>query len=188
MFMQWRNTADSYGSLAKFLHWSIVILIIAQYFIAESAEELPDGLDKLSLISWHKSFGMLVLILALARIGWRLANRGTPAPVPMPGLQRSAAAAGHGLLYLLILAQPISGWAMSSAANYPVTLFGWFQFPALVGANHDLHELLEEVHESIFYALVVVATLHAAAAVYHHVWMKDDALRRMLPFASRRQP
>ena len=94
---------------------------------------------------------MLVLLLALARIGWKLANRGNPVPVPMPGWQKKAAAAGHGLLYLLILLQPLSGWAMSSAANYPVTLFGWFQFPALVGANHDLHEGLEEVHEVLFY-------------------------------------
>ena len=184
--MQWRNTADSYGSLAKFLHWTIVVLIIAQYFIAESADELPDGVEKLSLISWHKSFGMVVLILALARIAWRLANRGTPAPVPMPKRQQIAAATGHGLLYLLILAQPLTGWAMSSAANYPVTLFGWFQFPALVGASHDLHEILEEVHEVNFYALVIVAVLHAAAALYHHFWMKDDALRRMLPFTTRR--
>jgi len=188
MFMQWRNTADSYGSLAKFLHWTIVVLIIAQYFIAESAEELPDGLEKLSLISWHKSFGMFVLVLALVRIAWRLANRGAPVPVPMPRSQQIAAAAGHGLLYLLILAQPLTGWAMSSAANYPVTLFGWFQFPALVGANHDLHEILEEVHEATFYALVIVATIHAAAALYHHFWMKDDTLRRMLPFSARRKP
>jgi cytochrome b561 len=105
----------------------------------------------------------------------------------MPRRQQIAAAAGHGLLYLLILAQPITGWAMSSAANYPVTLFGWFQFPALVGANHGLHETLGEVHEAMFYALVIVATLHAAAALYHHFWMKDDALRRMLPFAARRK-
>jgi cytochrome b561 len=186
--MQWRNTADSYGSIAKLLHWSIVLLIIAQFFIAESADELPDGLEKLKVLSWHKSFGMLVLILALVRIGWRLANRGAPAPVPMPRRQRVAAAAGHGLLYLLVLAQPITGWAMTSAANYPVTLFGWVQFPALVGANHDLHEALADVHEGLFVALAVVAALHAAAAVYHHVWMKDDALRRMLPFGGRRTP
>ncbi len=180
--MQWRNTTNTYGALAKFLHWSIVILIIAQYFIAEAADELPDGVEKLSLITRHKSLGMVVLILALARIAWRLANRGAPAPVPMPDLQRKAAAAGHGLLYLLILAQPLSGWAMSSAANYPVTLFGWFQFPALVAPNHDLHEALEELHEGLFVTLAIVALLHAIAAVYHHVKMKDDSLRRMLPF------
>jgi cytochrome b561 len=188
MIMQFRNTTDSYGAIAKLLHWSIVILIIAQYVIAEAAEELPDGIEKLSVLSRHKSIGMLVLILALVRIGWRLANRGTPAPVPMPRRQQVAAAAGHGLLYLLVLAQPLTGWAMSSAANYPVTLFGWIQFPALVGANHDLHEALAEVHEGTFYALAVVAMLHAAAAVYHHVWMKDDSLRRMLPFGGRRTP
>ena len=183
--MQWRNTTDSYGVLAKFLHWSIVILIIAQYFIAESADELPDGIEKLQTISLHKSLGMVVLILAVLRIGWRLANRGDPVPVPMPAWQHKAAAAGHGLLYLLILLQPISGWAMSSAANYPVTLFGWFQFPAIVGASHDLHEVLEEVHEVLFTVLAIVALGHAAAAVYHHVVMKDDTLRRMSPFGRR---
>ena len=80
--MQWRNTADSYGSLAKFLHWTIVILIIAQYFIAESADELPDGIEKLSLLSRHKSIGMLVLILALLRIagGSPIAGHRLPCP------------------------------------------------------------------------------------------------------------
>jgi cytochrome b561 len=181
--MQWRNTSHTYGAVAKFLHWSIVILIIAQYVMAEAAEELPNGLAKLEMVTRHKSFGMLVLVLALARIGWKLANRGLPPPVPMPAPQRIAAAASHGLLYLLLLAQPISGWMMSSAANYPVTFFGLFQWPALVGANHDLHEALEEVHEFLFQALVVIAVVHALAALYHHLWMKDDTLRRMLPFA-----
>jgi len=183
--MQWRNSTSSYGAVAKFLHWGIVILIIVQYFLAEAAEELPDGAGKLDMITRHKSFGMLLLLLALARIGWKLANRGLPPPVPMANGQRIAAAAGHGLLYLLLLAQPISGWLMSSAAGYPVSLFGLVDFPALVGENHDLHESLEEVHEVLFNALAVVALLHALAALYHHFFMKDDTLRRMLPFAQR---
>jgi cytochrome b561 len=180
--MQWRNTSNNYGAVAKFLHWSIVLLIIAQYVIAESAEELPDGIEKLSMITRHKSIGMLVLGLALLRIVWKVSSGGRPAPVPMARPQRIAAAAGHGLLYLLLLAQPISGWMMSSAANYPVTFFGLFQFPALVAASAGLHETLEEVHEVLFQALAVIAVLHALAAVYHHVRMKDDTLRRMLPF------
>ena len=186
--MQWRNSANNYGAVAKFLHWSIVILIIAQYVIAEAAEELPDGLDKFAMITRHKSLGMLVLGLAVLRILWKASNKGLPAPVPAVRPQQIAAAAAHGLLYLLLLAQPISGWMMSSAANYPVTFFGLFQFPALVGANHDLHETLEEVHEALFSALVIVAVLHALAAVFHHVWMKDDTLRRMLPFTRPRAP
>ena len=180
--MQWRNSTSSYGAVAKFLHWGIVILIIVQYFLAEAADELPDGPGKLDMITRHKSLGMLLLLLALARIGWKLANRGLPPPVPMPNPQRIAAAAGHGLLYVLLLAQPISGWMMSSAAGYPVSLFGLFEFPALVGQNHDLQETLEEVHEVLFTTLAVVALLHALAALYHHFFMKDDTLRRMLPF------
>jgi cytochrome b561 len=180
--MPLRNTAEAYGSLAKFLHWAIVLLIVPQYFLAEAADELPNGIEKLQILNWHKSLGMLVLLLALARIGWKVMNRGLPGPIGDP-LQRKLAAAGHGLLYLLILAQPISGWAMSSAANYPVTLFGWFQFPALVAENHGLHESLEEVHEVLFYFMVAVAVVHILAALYHHFLLKDSVLRRMLPFS-----
>jgi cytochrome b561 len=77
----------------------------------------------------------VILGLAIVRIGWKVWNKGKPVPVVMPKLQKIAAAAGHGLLYLLILAQPISGWMMSSAANYPVTFFGLFEFPALLRPN-----------------------------------------------------
>lgn len=179
--MPLRNTAESYGSLSRFLHWAIVLLILPQYFLAEAAEELPNGLEKLQVMTWHKSLGMLVLLLALVRIAWKIMNKGAPGPIGNDW-QRKAAAAGHGLLYLLILAQPLSGWIMSSAGNYPVTLFGWFQFPALVGENHDLHELMEEVHEVLFFTLLAVAAIHVAAALYHHFVLKDGVLRRMLPF------
>ena len=82
--MQWANTSNRYGAIAKFLHWSIVILIIAQYVLAEVAEELPDGIEKLATISRHKSLGMLILGLALLRILWKLMSKGRPSPVPMP--------------------------------------------------------------------------------------------------------
>jgi len=180
--MPLRNTANSYGAVAKLLHWGILALIIAQYVLAEAAEELEDGPDKFATIANHKSTGMLILLLMLARIGWKLANRGLPQPVPMARPQQIAAAAGHGILYLLLLALPLSGWMMSSAAGYPAGFFGLFDFPMLVGESHDLKETLEEVHETLFNAVVVVAVLHALAAVFHHVWMKDDTLRRMLPF------
>jgi cytochrome b561 len=179
--MPLRNTAEAYGSLSKFLHWAIVLLILPQYFLVEAAEELPNGLEKLQIMTWHKSLGMLVLMLALVRIAWKIMNKGAPGPIGNDW-QRKAAAAGHGLLYLLILAQPLSGWIASSTGNYPVTLFGWFQFPALVGENHDLHEVMEEVHEMLFFALLTVAAIHVAAALYHHFVLKDGVLRRMLPF------
>jgi len=180
--MHWRNSPHVYGAVAKFLHWSIVILIIGQYLIIESAEEMADGPDKLGVISLHKSLGLLVLVLALARLGWRLANAPNPRPLPMPRLQRIAAAAGHGLLYVLVLAQPVSGWLMSSAAGRPASFFGLFDFPALVATNPAAQEFYKEVHELLFGTLVTVALLHALAALHHHFRAKDDTLRRMLPF------
>ena len=181
--MPLRNSATSYGAVAKLLHWGIVALIIAQYVLAEAAEEFDGGPQELTLVAGHKSTGMLSLLLVVARIAWKIAIRGLPGPVPMARAQQIAAAAGHGVLYLLLLALPLSGWMMSSAAGYPTGFYGLFEFPMLLVQNHDLHEALEEVHEALFDAVVVVAVLHTAAAVFHHAWIKDDTLRRMLPFA-----
>jgi cytochrome b561 len=186
--MPWRNSPYGYGAVAKLLHWSIVILIIAQYVIIEVADEMADGPGKLEAIARHKSIGMLVLGLALARIAWKFLNGPNPPPVPMPRAQRVAAAAGHGLLYVLILAQPLTGWLMSSTGGHPVSFFGLFDFPALAGEDPGAHEFYEEVHEALFGALATIAVLHALAALYHHFWLKDETLRRMLPFVPPRGP
>jgi cytochrome b561 len=184
--MALRNTDEVYGSLAKFLHWTIAILIVAQWFLIEAAEEALKGSpERAALKGWHNSVGMLVLLLVVARIVWKLANSGRPVPLGV-AWQRKAAAAGHGLLYLLILLQPITGWLIVSTGGRPVEFFGWFTFPAIAAANHDLHELLEDVHEWLFNAMVIVAIVHIAAALYHHLLLKDDTLRRMLPFTGRR--
>jgi cytochrome b561 len=182
--MPLRNTTEAYGSVAKFLHWSIVLLIVPQYFLYEGAEELPEGSQRAAqLLDLHKSIGMLVLILALVRIAWKILNRSQPAPIGDVAWQRKAAAAGHGMLYLLILLQPLTGWIMASAGDSPVSLFGWVSFPALVGPGKDLHETMEGVHEFLFWLTVAVAAAHAAVALFHHWVLKDDTLRRMLPFA-----
>jgi cytochrome b561 len=184
--MQLRNSPHGYGAVAKFLHWSIVILIIAQYVIIESTEDMADGPQKSQVMGLHMSVGMLVFGLALVRIAWKLTSGGKPEPVPMPGPQRIAAAAGHGLLYLLIIAQPLTGWVMASYGGHAPSFFGLFDFPMLVGENHDMHETFEEVHEVLFFTLVGVAVLHVLAALYHHFVMKDNSLRRMLPFVQSR--
>jgi cytochrome b561 len=184
-FVQWRNDADRYGALSKLLHWLVVALVITQVSLAKFAENLPNGVEKLSVLARHKSFGMLILMLAVIRLVWRLANRVPELPAQMPDWQRKAAHLSHGLLYLLLFLQPITGWIMSSAKNYPVSFFGWFQFPDLVAPNPALTELFEEIHEGLGKTLVVVALLHAAAALYHHLVMKDTVLRRMLPGRAR---
>ena len=181
--MALRNTSEAYGSVAKFLHWAIVLLIVPQYFLADAADELEAGAEKLQLLNWHKSLGLTVLLLALVRIAWKVINRPHPAPLGDVIWQRKAATAGHVLLYALILLQPVTGWIMSSAAGSPISLFGWVSFPALVAKDHALHETFEAVHESVFYVLLAVALVHIAAALYHHWVLKDNVLRRMLPFS-----
>ena len=177
-----RNTPSSYGSVAKLLHWSIVVLIITQLVLGISADDLPNGLRKLELLAWHKSFGMLILMLALLRLAWRYANPRPVPPADMPRWQRLAAVGTHRLLYALILLQPLTGWLMSSYKNYPVSFFGLFQWPDLVAPDAGMHELFEEVHEWLARLLVTVAIIHASAALYHHFGRRDDVLRRMLPF------
>jgi cytochrome b561 len=183
--MQWTNTTERYGAVSKTLHWVVVALIITQVVLANAAEGLPNGVEKLATLAQHKSIGMLILLLALARIAWRLLSPGPRMPAAAPAWQRAAAGASHGLLYLLLVLQPLSGWLMSSTKNYPVSFFGWFQFPDLVGASEVWHERLEEIHEFIGVAIIAVALLHAAAALYHHFVLRDSVLRRMLPGAGR---
>ena len=180
--MTFRNTARSWGSLSKALHWLIVLLIINQWVIAARADSLPLGAAKLQAIGWHKSFGMTILALTIIRLVWRWMN-----PVPsLDGVtkswERMLAGFSHLLLYGLIFAMPISGWLMSSARNFPVSWFGLFQFPDLVSADNTLYRFMQDLHGALFAALVCVALLHIAGALKHHFIDKNDVLRRMLPF------
>jgi len=186
--MTLRNTSSGYGSVAKLLHWSVVLLIIAQFVLGKIGSDLPNGLEKLKVMANHKSIGMLILMIALVRIAWKLANPSPALPAGMPRWQRIAAKVSHSALYVLLIAQPITGWITSTTRNFPVSFFNWFQFPNLVGPNDELHERFEDLHHFLAEALLVIAILHAAAALYHHFWVRDDVLRRMLPFGQTGTP
>jgi len=179
--MSLTNSAQRYGLVPQLLHWLVVLLLALQFLLAELAEDLPDGLEKLAMLSRHKSIGITILGLAALRVAWRLIDRPPPLPA-MPGWQRIAAHVTHWGLYAALFAMPLSGWMMSSAANYPVSWFGLFQLPDLVGASHDLHETLEEVHETLAGALLVLAAVHVLAALKHQFVDRDGLLSRMLPW------
>jgi cytochrome b561 len=177
-----RNTDRSWGVVSKTLHWLIVLLIINQWVIMQRAEALPMGNDKVFVIGMHKSFGMTILALAIIRLVWRWMN-----PVPtLQGFTRSweriLANLSHLLLYGLIFAMPLTGWLMSSARNFPVSWFGVFQFPNLVGPDKTLFERMQDLHHTLFAVLVCVALLHVAGALKHHFIDRNEVLRRMLPF------
>jgi cytochrome b561 len=175
-----RNSPVRYGSVAQFLHWVIVALLVVQVTLGKIADGLPVGLDRLIVISRHKSFGITILALAVIRLGWRWIERPPPLP-PMPRWQAIAARFNHWALYALLFALPITGWLMSSAANRPASWFGLVQLPDFIAPDAGLKERFETVHETLVNVLFALAGLHVAAALKHQFIDRDGLLLRMLP-------
>ena len=179
--MSLRNTADRYGLVAQALHWAIVALILVQLTLAFVAKNLPLSPAKVGVLANHKSFGITILALASIRLLWRLANR-PPPPPPMPRWQLLASRVSHFSLYALLFAMPITGWLMSSAANYPVSWFGTAQLPDLVAPDGELKQQLIDVHHLLAKALIALVLVHVAAALKHQFLDRDNLLYRMLPW------
>ena len=182
-----RNTPRRWGAIAQLFHWVIVLLIVAQFTLATLFDDLPAGAKKLTLLSRHKSIGITILILALLRVLWRSANLTPALPGTLKPYERSLARLTHVLLYVLLFTVPLSGWTMSSARGFPVSWFGLWQLPNLVPKNKALYEFLLTTHGVLAWSLGIVATVHLVAALKHHFMLKDDVLRRMLPFTTNRQ-
>jgi cytochrome b561 len=179
--MSIRNTTARWGSVAQLLHWTIVILIVVQFVLGYKAH-WATGLAKLSAVVPHKSWGITILALATIRLIWRLANSTPLLPSGLKPWERAAAHVTHYGLYILLFAMPLVGWVASSARSFPVSWFGLVQLPDLVGTNRPLYDVLMGFHYWMSWLLVAIAALHVAAALKHHFVLKDDVLRRMLPF------
>lgn len=182
MSYSWRNTPYSYGLVAQALHWLVVAGVLLQFAWAWRIDEAESIRREFALVNQHKSIGMTVLLLASVRLLWRAFDRPPLLPAAMPGLERYAATTAHWLLYALIFAIPLSGWAYTSAAGYGAEFFGLVEIPDLVADSERLEELFEEVHEALVWTLAGLAGLHAAAALRHHFLLRDDVLKRMVPF------
>ncbi len=170
-----------YHPVAKILHWWIAGMIVLQFILAKLAERADDAgapLKQLALLANHKSVGITILLLAVIRIIWRRLHP-PPAPLPMPRWQTLASRLSHWTLYTLLFLMPVSGWLMSSASAYSVSWFNLVQLPDLVGANPELKELFESVHETLAKVLFVVAAVHIAAGLKHAFVNRDGALRRI---------
>ena len=176
-----RNTESSWGAVAKFLHWSIAVLIFGQFALGWLAVTWRLSPTKLELFIWHKSFGLLVLVLVVLRILWRFANPTPALPTGTPPVERVAAHGSHLLLYTLVIALPLSGWVINSAAKIPFRVFWWFPLPAIVAPDKALADAAEQVHFVLFIALAALLVLHIGASLRHHFIKRNDILTRMLP-------
>lgn len=189
-----------YSTVAIILHWTMALLIVWQIWIGiwmrgaiNDPETQAAAYEAFQL---HKSLGLTLLVLALIRLGWRLAHPVPALPQHMPAWQKVAARISHVLLYAFIVLIPLTGWLYVStgwnsttgtAFSIPTVWFGLFEWPHIPGleGNGPLANLAIGMHEFLVYSLIAVLLAHVAAALKHHFADRDDALWSMLPFISR---
>lgn len=176
--MRMHNNEHSYGWLAKSLHWIIAFLIITVWVVGYYAIDMPNTETKHKLFDLHKSFGMLILMLVAIRLSWRLYDC-SPGFTNMNPIIATAAKTVHILLYAFMFIQPLSGWAMSSAAGYNPTFFGLFKFPGLVAKNSADVGAYVAMHNGAAMIMLTLFILHVSGALFHHFVLKDNTLRRM---------
>lgn len=180
--------ATRYTATAIALHWLAASLVFTAFPLGVYVHELGLSPLKLKLVSYHKWLGVTIFLLTVARLAWRATHTPPPLPETIPHWQRRAAHGLHFLLYVLLLAIPVSGWLMSSAKGVPVVYLGLVQLPDPVGKDKMLGDLLAEIHEILNFGLLALAGMHVAAALKHHFVDRDSTLRRMLPSGKGDQP
>ncbi len=172
-----------YGRMAVALHWLIALLMICGFYLGWIMTDIPGFTPtKLKYVSWHKWIGVTVFALAVLRVVWRATHDAPPTPAAMPAWQRTAAHATHGLLYVLMLAIPLTGYFFSSAAGVQVVYLGVLPLPTLIGPDHALKAVLRSAHIALNYTLLVLLALHVLAALKHQFVERDGLLARMIPF------
>lgn len=173
-----------YTPTAIALHWLLALLILASLALGAYMTSLPFSPARLKLYNWHKWAGVVILTLSALRLLWRLTHR-PPPDVAMPAWQRRVAHATHRALYLLFFAVPLVGWAYSSAAGFPLVVFGVLPLPDFVPADKALAEAIKPWHGALAYTLAALVALHALAALKHHWIDRDGLLLRMWPVRAR---
>lgn len=181
------NTTTRYGWLSVTLHWVMLALVVGVYGCILLSNSFPKGSDtRNGLKTWHFMLGLSVFSLVWVRL---VARWFSPTPLiepPIPAWQHTAAHFLHLALCAFMVGMPLLGWLILSAAGQPVPFFG-LQLPALMGQNNDWADLLKDVHETGATVGYFLIGLHAAAALYHHYFLRDNTLSRMLP-QSRKAP
>lgn len=168
-----------YTSTAIAFHWVLAAMILAALGVGLYMTGLPMSPQRLKLFNWHKWTGVTILLLSAARLLWRLGHR-PPAEPPMPAWQARAASAVHWALYAFFFAVPLSGWAYSSAAGFPVVWFGVLPLPSFVPVGDKaLAESLKPLHHLLAYALGAAVALHFLGAMKHQFVDRDRLLARM---------
>jgi cytochrome b561 len=175
------NTAASasrYSGIAIALHWVLGLAIIGSFAMGVYMSDLPMSPSRLKLYNYHKWAGITILALSALRLLWRLTHQ-PPADVPMPSWQARIAHFTHFALYALFFAVPLVGWAYSSAAGFPIVVFGVLPLPDFVSPDKALAELLKGAHGALAFLMAFLVIGHVAGALKHQFIDRDGLLSRM---------
>lgn len=177
---------NRYSTVSLLFHWGLALLVLTQVLLI-TAHDATEGPMSREFVSVHKALGLTVLVLTLARIGWRMANPALPIPAGTPKWQKVAARTTHVLFYVLLIGIPLFGWAASSAGGRDIPWFGLFDWPLLpIERSRDLAGTLMDWHRAAVKLLYVLVALHVLAALKHHLIDRDNVLHRMIPLIPRR--
>ncbi len=172
-----------YHPVSVLLHWVLGLALIGLFAVGLYMTDLPFSPQRLKLYNWHKWAGVTLLALSAFRLIWRLTHRPPALPVAieaaMPGWQKLAHHATHHGLYLLFFAVPLLGWAYSSAAGFPIVLFGVLPLPDFVPVSEELAELIKPLHKLSAFAMMALVLLHVAGALKHQLVDRDGLIARM---------
>ena len=181
--MTYGKLAGGYPSSSKWLHWLVAASVLIMIPIGITMGRVGQGPLQNALYSLHKSFGILILALMVARLINRIV---VGAPAPEPGLarwQRAVSSATHGLLYVLLVLQAIGGWLANSAYGAPTPFFGLFELPNLMAKNQAFADQVFGVHRFLGFVIAALAAMHVAAALQHYLFIRDRVMQRILPRA-----
>ncbi len=179
--MSWKNTDNHYGSASIKMHWIMLVLMMLVFASIEGRQLFEKGTEMRDLFKmWHFMLGLSVLALVTIRIFLRLAQVTPKITPPLSAMQTLGANTAHILLYIFMVAMPLAGWFILSAAGKPIPFFG-LELPALIATDKDLAKNIESIHELAGEMGYYLIGLHAMAALFHHYVQKDDTLIRMLP-------
>jgi cytochrome b561 len=179
--MSWNTTTDRYGSLSIFMHWLVLALLIGVYACIELRGFYPKGSDlREGLKTWHFMLGLSVFALVWLRLAIRFVTPSPQISQEIVAWQRHLAELMHAALYVFLIIMPVLGWLTLSASGKLIPFFG-LELPVLIAPDKAFAGSVKEVHETIGTIGYYLIGVHAAAALYHHYFMRDSTLLRMLP-------
>lgn len=173
-----QNTSQTYGTVSKFLHWSIGLLIMTLLGVGLYMTDLPDGDQKWSIYGVHKSFGMVVFLLVGIKVVWHFVTVKPQLPATMPMWQVKLSKVVHFALLLFMGLYPLSGLSMSLMGGYAVDIFGLIHIPAF-SEKYAFAGVAHKFHVTMPFVVIGLIVLHTVGALYHHFFVKDNILKRM---------